>query len=568
MFQHFSGRSVILIHASLGLVFFAYMGACEGGKYAELRGRHLTVSDETADTIRKEQMASASRISLIFSSAFFFLLSVWLMAQQTELNFGLVQRSTLGKRLDFCMTLCLYICFFSSLFNAIQLMDDDNMMLTDLDGNDTVLDLGRPVEWMLTCPLMQLALPILAGEKIPDSRRFSMPAAALTVLSFGLVSTIASNIVFKALAYCAGVLAFCVMLSFMNACIMDASDGGENLLSGTSFLRGLTVVIALTWFPFPIWYALSPEGFNIIKDEEGMKLAVAFLNVFSKGAFIMYLSRIRTDFSTRQKTMISVGYMKDMETDPNVSAEKDGDDEVVNKLTQMLIKDVLESMGRAKDQDHVVRLLQAHLITTNEDILALTKDYCREIDLPWGLVIALKSKIRSYYVQSDDGWTMNAGQKVAEVNFSAPHVARNEQKIKTVARRQTSKDLSISPHMGDDMSDMASNPGYPTSAGSLSTRGPQSSATPKSSYVSGPGSSRLGETPSQSGATDEFKTLMESHQRAVNGQVDECRQFVVHSMDKIMYVLEQRMAAEGNAPIATAGPANANISQAAAPSHA
>ena len=38
---------------------------------------------------------------------------------------------------------------------------------------------------------------------------------------------------------------------------------------------GLVVVIALTWIPFPIWYALSPEGFNIIQDEAAMKISVA-----------------------------------------------------------------------------------------------------------------------------------------------------------------------------------------------------------------------------------------------------------------------------------------------------
>merc|ERR1719482_423800 len=119
--------------------------------------------------------------------------------------------------------------------------------------------------------------------------------------------------------------------------------------------------------------------------------------------------------------------MREVENaEANGTAQKDGDDERVNKLTVMLIKDVLESMGRSKDQDHVVRLLQSHLITSNEDILALTNDYCREINLPWGLIIALKAKIRSYYVQSDDAWTMQAGAKVAEVGFSAPHVAKNE----------------------------------------------------------------------------------------------------------------------------------------------
>jgi len=162
-------------------------------------------------------------------------------------------------------------------------------------------DLGRPIEWMLTCPLMQLAVPILAGEKIPDSRRLSMPILAFVVLACGLASTVATNVAFKALMYCGGFLLFLVMCAQMNSCVMEASSGGENLCTGSSFLRGLVVIIALTWVPFPIWYALSPEGFNIIKDAAGMKVAVAFLNVFSKGSFMMYLARIRTDHQTRKR---------------------------------------------------------------------------------------------------------------------------------------------------------------------------------------------------------------------------------------------------------------------------
>merc|ERR1719456_672906 len=96
------------------------------------------VSEEEREEIVQEQMKTASRISLIFSSGFFFLMSVWLMTHQTEMNFGLVQRSTLQKRLDFCLTLSLYITFFSSLFNAVQLMDDDNIMVSSINGEPSV----------------------------------------------------------------------------------------------------------------------------------------------------------------------------------------------------------------------------------------------------------------------------------------------------------------------------------------------------------------------------------------------------------------------------------------------
>ena len=68
--------------------------------------------------------------------------SCWLMTHQTEMNFGLVQRSAMGKRLDFCLTICLYITFFSALFNAVQLMDDDNLLVSTVDGTETVLDVG------------------------------------------------------------------------------------------------------------------------------------------------------------------------------------------------------------------------------------------------------------------------------------------------------------------------------------------------------------------------------------------------------------------------------------------
>merc|ERR1719281_947637 len=138
-----------------------------------------------------------------------------------------------------------------------------------------------------------------------------MPFLAFIILVFGLMSTVASNIALKAIMYCAGFLCFCLMCGQMNACVSEASSGGEHLLTGSSFLRGLVVIIALTWIPFPIWYALSPEGFNIIQDAAGMKVAVAFLNVFSKGSFMMYLARIRTDHQTRQKTLVAVGYVGD-----------------------------------------------------------------------------------------------------------------------------------------------------------------------------------------------------------------------------------------------------------------
>merc|ERR1719271_2328115 len=109
---------------------------------------------------------------------------------------------------------------------------------------------------------------------------------------------------------------FLALCYLMNECIRDASGNGESLMRGSSHLRALAIIVVLTWVPFPIWYALSPEGFNIITNAAAMKIAVAFLNVFSKGAFMFYLSRVRADLEVREQAMNQVKMTnegKDME---------------------------------------------------------------------------------------------------------------------------------------------------------------------------------------------------------------------------------------------------------------
>jgi hypothetical protein len=209
-------------------------------------------------------------------------------------------------------------------------------------------------------------------------------------------------------------------------------------------------------------------------------------------------------------------------------------------------------MGRAKDTQFVVDLLQSHLITTNEDIISLTKEYCREINLPWGLIIALKSKIRSTSIQLDDPWSMQQNAAKAkdtpDLSYSAPHIAKNTKKIETVRRRQSTD-------MGrDDMSEKASNVGgYPSSMSTASSF--QHSMTPRSSPNS---ASPAGRSSDAQNDDARIAAIMETHQKGVNDQVDECRQFVVQSMDKIMDVLEQRMPDVKNAQLA-----NSNHPQAA-----
>ena len=65
----------------------------------------------------------------------------------------------------------MYICFFSCVFNVCQYGEDDDFVLQGVDSRDVpVLDVARPIEWILTCPLQQLLLPIIGGEKVNWAR--------------------------------------------------------------------------------------------------------------------------------------------------------------------------------------------------------------------------------------------------------------------------------------------------------------------------------------------------------------------------------------------------------------
>merc|ERR1719262_1036716 len=105
------------------------------------------------------------------------------------------------------------------------------------------------------------------------------------------------------MAYIIGAAFFLQLVYLMNECIRDSTQNTESLMAGSSNVRTLSIIVVATWFPFPIWYALSPEGFNIITNSPAMKVAVAFLNVISKGTFTMYLMRVRDDTRLREKVV-------------------------------------------------------------------------------------------------------------------------------------------------------------------------------------------------------------------------------------------------------------------------
>merc|ERR1719473_142628 len=130
-----------------------------------------------------------------------------------------------------------------------------------------------------------------------------MPANSAIILVFGCCAMFSDHMTFKLGFYFCGVFCFTVLIYQMHRTVVESTAGAESLFYGSSSIRTLSVIVASTWVPFPIWYALSPEGFNIVQNSAAMKIAVAFLNVLSKGAFIYYLMRVRGDLEVKEMVM-------------------------------------------------------------------------------------------------------------------------------------------------------------------------------------------------------------------------------------------------------------------------
>jgi hypothetical protein len=211
----------------------------------------------------------------------------------------------------------------------------------------------------------------------------------------------------------------------------------------------LAVIVTWTWVPFPIWYALSPEGFNVIQNSAAMKIAVAFLNVLSKGSFIYYLMRVRGDLEVKEMVMAEANAVNGPDTKKLgpygfMAAGEDGKPEeqkITGKLCSIIFE-VLQVMGRQTDFEPLKEVLENHMITTQEDLMVLTSEYCDSICLPYGFVTACKAKIRQRRVENQEKWNLNPDK--AQDSFDAvsvataplpPQVANDPRKLKEHHRR-------------------------------------------------------------------------------------------------------------------------------------
>lgn len=355
----------------------------------------------------------AVRVTKIFSGIFFAGLAGWLsMANGTKLSF--IQQAALEKRLTVCCFLGVYVGAFSAFFNFFQLTEVDDVLL-DREGSFT-LDFSRPLEWIMTCPLMQLALVLMGGSRIPEYRRMVMPGLSVIVLVCGTASMLLWD-VWVYVAYGVGLCFACVMFWLNRQQIVEHSDGQECLLYGDSEFRKASILLIVTWVPFPTFYALSPEGFGIITDILFVQVGWAFLNIVSKFTFIFYIQRIKDNYCNRLKVKREFAGVQTagpkggglVGPDGTITPPLSGMDLVKSKQQEKatsemgaLVVETMNFLGMAQNSDRFLRLLQKSNITSLTALEGLTQHECNKLTLPWDLVAAVQKRLRVWRLEMQD----------------------------------------------------------------------------------------------------------------------------------------------------------------------
>eukprot|EP00929_Paragymnodinium_shiwhaense_P031167 TRINITY_DN17531_c0_g1_i1.p1 TRINITY_DN17531_c0_g1~~TRINITY_DN17531_c0_g1_i1.p1 ORF type:complete len:934 (-),score=255.29 TRINITY_DN17531_c0_g1_i1:88-2889(-) len=238
------------------------------------------------------QYTGATELAQVISGVAFIGLSMWLIFGNTA-KLATAQKASLEQRLTMAATINTAVCLFSGFFNILQLTSIDDFVLPR--STTFVLDLSRPVEWVLTCPIMQLSLVLLGGNRIPPYRRFMMPLLSVSVLLCGTASMFTAGMLRFAWYGFGLTLAF-IMFAHNAIQIVENSEGTECLRSGASDFRRLSILLIATWFPFPCWFLCSPEGLGLVTDALVIHMGWVVLNIVSKFSFIVYMQRIKVTY--------------------------------------------------------------------------------------------------------------------------------------------------------------------------------------------------------------------------------------------------------------------------------
>ncbi|CAK9108915.1 Histidine--tRNA ligase (Fragment) [Durusdinium trenchii] len=359
----------------------------------------------------KVDLQDAHNIAQIIQGAGFIFLAMWLIFANNS-KVAVAQKAPLEQRHAVCATISTAVALFSGFFNILQLTAIDDFELPGRENNFS-LNLSRPIEWIATCPIMQLKLVVLAGARVPSYRRFMMPLLSVAVLLCGTASMFTGDAL-RFGWYGFGLCLACIMFWHNIIQIKENSEGEENAFNGDSDFRKLSLLLILTWFPFPIWFSLSIEGFGVITDYLVIEMGWVALNIVSKFTFIIWMQRMKmvhqrkleaarelyglspTDEIGEDELKQKTGSVQGKAAAGGVNAndyglgygeEADSEQKMVEVVAETMV-----TLGMSAHTDRFLKLMVENGVTNTAVLERLNGERCMELNLPYVLVEACQKR--------------------------------------------------------------------------------------------------------------------------------------------------------------------------------
>jgi hypothetical protein len=127
-----------------------------------------------------------------------------------------------------------------------------------------------------------------------------MPISSLVVLLLGGATLFVEERT-TWFIYAVACVAHCVQMFFNRQQILEHSSGAEDIMRGSSEFRRATIVLMATWFPFPLWFLMTPEGFGVVQNILVIQMGWATLNIISKFTMILCIQRIKDNYYSLDK---------------------------------------------------------------------------------------------------------------------------------------------------------------------------------------------------------------------------------------------------------------------------
>lgn len=232
---------------------------------------------------------NVSMSAYILCAAAFFVMLVFCMWRVME-PLPKIQTMCLRTRLYWCIKCNVFVCTLSCFLSILHCTNFEDLLYGSFGFPNN--NLIKPLEYIVTCPAMMLILVVMAGEAVPARRQLEVMACTTCILLLGFSAQMSTTLPAKLMFYICGCTFFIVLMSRVEMCVRQHSNGKESMFSGGlsgSAYKKMCLKTACTWVLFPIWFLLSPEGLAVVSDYSTAVLITAALNIYSKSFYVVYV---------------------------------------------------------------------------------------------------------------------------------------------------------------------------------------------------------------------------------------------------------------------------------------